>query len=464
MSSRADQTAAVAAGMAVDGSIARSRRRSVSLDRPRAQLVAELGRIGVVWFPIFAVSARHYGSTSQAVAFSSILTLAWLVGLRSAFSTAHSTRYALGVWVAAAFGATIGFVLVSALNLWLPWLDLTTSDLVQMTLAVFALSALWETLARLSVGAERRVLLVGVDPAEEKKLIGQLTELEDSPFKVVGFVVDDAKLAPEGLASLPELVRSYEPDLVVIVRHRPETVNDLLDVASAGFRVVALPTFYEHAFGRVPVGLVTPTWFMSVLHLYRQPYTRAAKRVFDVVVASFGLLLVAPLLPLIALGVSRTPGPVIFRQLRLGEGGVPFTILKFRTMRQDAESAGAVWAAEDDQRATRWGSFLRKSRLDELPQLWNVLRGDMSIVGPRPERPEFLEELQEAVPFWSRRLLVKPGVTGWAQLHRGYTADADGTADKLAYDLWYLRHRSLVLDLVICVKTFAVLVTGSGAR
>ena len=214
----------------------------------------------------------------------------------------------------------------------------------------------------------------------------------------------------------------------------------------------------------MPVRLVTPTWFMSVLHLYRQPYTRAAKRVFDVVTASFGLLLVAPLLPLIALGVSRTPGPIIFRQLRLGESGLPFTILKFRTMRHDAESNGAVWAAEDDQRATRFGAFLRKTRLDELPQLWNVLRGDMSIVGPRPERPEFVEQLQEAVPFWSRRLLVKPGVTGWAQLHRGYTADALGTADKLAYDLWYLRHRSLVLDLVICVKTFAVLVTGSGAR
>ncbi len=214
----------------------------------------------------------------------------------------------------------------------------------------------------------------------------------------------------------------------------------------------------------MPVQLLNQSWFMNVLHLYGKPYSRVAKRVFDIVVASFGLLVTAPLLPILAFVVSRTPGPVVFRQVRLGEGGIPFTILKFRTMRQDAEAAGAVWASEQDPRVTRTGAFMRKTRLDELPQLWNVLRGEMSIVGPRPERPEFMAELQEAVPFWSRRHLVKPGITGWAQVRRGYTSDADGTAEKLAYDLWYLRHRSLVLDLAICVKTFTTLVTGSGAR
>lgn len=164
---------------------------------------------------------------------------------------------------------------------------------------------------------------------------------------------------------------------------------------------------------------------------------------------------------------TRAVAESAIANLRLDESpddGVPFTIFKFRTMRQDAEAAGAVWASESDPRITRSGKLMRKTRLDELPQLWNVLRGEMSIVGPRPERPEFMAELQEAVPFWSRRHLVKPGITGWAQVCRGYTADADGTAEKLAYDLWYLRHRSLVLDLAICVKTFTTLVTGSGAR
>ena len=123
-----------------------------------------------------------------------------------------------------------------------------------------------------------------------------------------------------------------------------------------------------------------------------------------------------------------------------------------------------MWAEERDPRATGLGRFLRRTRIDELPQLWNVLRGDMSIVGPRPERPEFLAELQETVPFWTRRHLVKPGITGWAQVKRGYTADAEGTVEKLSYDLWYLRHRSLVIDLAICARTFTTLVSGTGSR
>jgi exopolysaccharide biosynthesis polyprenyl glycosylphosphotransferase len=448
----------------MDGGTARALpRSSFRLDRDAAKVVAALGRVGVVWLPVFALSAQHYATTAEAMLFSSLVSVAWILGLRSAFSTARATMFALGVWVAAAFGALTGFVLVSALNAWLPWLGFSTFELLQMAAAVFLTSSLWETVAQASPAAEQRVLLVGVHPAEQE-LVNQLEDLEKTPFKVVGFVVDDAALAPNGLESLPRLVRSYNPDLVVMVNQRPETLDALLDIASAGFRVVALPTFYEHAFGRVPVRLVTPTWFMSVLHLYRKPYSRVAKRAFDVIVAGIGLLLTAPLVPFLALAVSRTPGPVIFRQTRLGESGVPFTMLKFRTMRQDAEADGAVWATQDDERVTRFGAIMRKTRLDEIPQLWNVLRGDMSIVGPRPERPEFVDHLQAAVPFWSRRLLVKPGVTGWAQLHRGYTDDAAGTADKVAYDLWYLRHRSLVLDLVICAKTAAVLVNGHGAR
>jgi lipopolysaccharide/colanic/teichoic acid biosynthesis glycosyltransferase len=170
--------------------------------------------------------------------------------------------------------------------------------------------------------------------------------------------------------------------------------------------------------------------------------------------ASVGALLVLPLLPLIAFLVWWTPGPIIYRQTRLGEGGRPFRIYKFRTMVADAEASGQPqWAADDDHRATAVGRFLRRTHLDEIPQLWNVLKGDMSIVGPRPERPEFVAMLEKEMPFWSRRLLIKPGVTGWAQVRNGYSADCASCADKLSYDLWYIRHRTLAVDLAVCMKT-----------
>jgi lipopolysaccharide/colanic/teichoic acid biosynthesis glycosyltransferase len=190
-----------------------------------------------------------------------------------------------------------------------------------------------------------------------------------------------------------------------------------------------------------------------------------AKRVFDLVGATTALVVLAPLLAIIALLIRRTPGPVLYRQTRVGQGGALFEIYKFRTMRVDAEEPGCCrWACHDDPRVTRIGRLLRRGHLDELPQLWNVLRGEMSLVGPRPERPDFVEELERAVPFWGRRLLIKPGLTGWAQLHSGYASDVDGAAAKLSYDLWYLRHRNVVLDLAICVKTLSSAFGVAGGR
>jgi lipopolysaccharide/colanic/teichoic acid biosynthesis glycosyltransferase len=197
---------------------------------------------------------------------------------------------------------------------------------------------------------------------------------------------------------------------------------------------------------------------MGILHLRQPLHARWSKRAFDVLTAAVGLLLVLPLLPLIALLVRTTPGPVIYRQTRLGEGGRPFTIYKFRTMVADAEATGrAQWCVDGDERVTPAGRLLRRAHLDEIPQLWNVLKGDMSIVGPRPERPEFVRMLEREMPFWSRRLLIKPGVTGWAQVRSGYSADCATCAEKLSYDLWYIRHRSLLVDLAVCLRTAALM-------
>lgn len=428
------------------------------IDRRTAVALANGGRFGVVWLPAYAFLSSRAPSLPAALALATGIAVVWFVCLHKSFDAARLTLLSLGPALAAAMGTATGLVLVSAVAGWGD-VSLDGAALVEMALGVFLLSWAWEALVHRSLAGRRRVLVIGADDGG-LRLAADVQADEDAPFDIVG-VIDE-----EHVDTIAALVEARRPDIVVLASHelRPDAFERLLDVAGAGFKLVGLPEFYEHAFGRVPVAALRPTWFMNVLHLYQRPYTRLAKRCFDVVVATVGLLLTGWAFPILWLVVSRTPGPVIFRQTRLGEGGTHFTIFKFRTMRVDAELAGAVWAAQDDPRITRAGRFMRKTRLDELPQLVNVLRGDMSIVGPRPERPEFLDTLRDTVPFWTRRHLVKPGITGWAQVRRGYTADAEGTADKLAYDLWYLRHRSLAIDVAICVKTFTTIATGSGAR
>jgi exopolysaccharide biosynthesis polyprenyl glycosylphosphotransferase len=262
---------------------------------------------------------------------------------------------------------------------------------------------------------------------------------------------------------LPEVIDRERPDIIVVALAvgRPAAFTHLLRQAEAGFTVLEISEFFEHAFGRVPVRNLERAWFMAALHLYQRRYSQAAKRCFDVAVAAALGLFTLPIFPILVCLVRMTRGPVIVRQERLGEHGKPFTMYKLRTMRFDAEVPGeAVWSSDCDPRVTAVGKLMRTWRLDELPQLWNVFRGDMSIVGPRPERPEFLAQLEDTVPFWNRRHLVKPGITGWAQVRRGYTSDVEGHAQKLSYDLWYLRHRSLFVDFAILLETFAVVVRG----
>jgi exopolysaccharide biosynthesis polyprenyl glycosylphosphotransferase len=416
-----------------------------------ALALALAGRAGVVWLPAYALVTGLEDDLSRSLTVSLAVAAIWLLAMRGSFVAGRLTLSPLGPPVAAGVGSAAGLVVVAAVD---PFLfHLPTLTLAEIALAVFALTGLWESIVSQSVVAKRRVLVVGA----AHELAAELRIAEWSRFELAGIVRDDE------IEMLADAIESARPDIVVLAvgERRVEAFEQLLDTAAAGFRVVGLPEFYEYAFGRVPVQHVSQAWFMSVLHLYHRPYNRLTKRAFDVIVAVLGLLLTAPLWPLLAIAVKRTPGPMIFRQERPGEFGRPFTIYKLRTMRMAVEAA---LVEENDPRVTSIGRFLRRTRLDELPQLWNVLKGDMSIVGPRPE-PEFTRGQSEAVPFWIRRRMIKPGITGWAQVRRGYTgADAQGVAEKLSYDLWYLRHRSLVVDLAICAKTFGTVVTGSGAR
>jgi len=305
-------------------------------------------------------------------------------------------------------------------------------------------------------------VVIAASERETTDLKRDLALVPANPFASARFFTADEGDDAMGVIGAVDVLR---PELLVVGddADRAGIVHQLLDRGPRNLRIISLHQFYEYAFGRVPVENLSPIWFMSVIHVYRRAYSRVTKRAFDLFVGGLALILSIPIIAVLALLVRRSgPGPILYRQTRLGEGGATYQVLKLRTMVDGAEDdTGAAWASDDDPRVTRLGGFLRDSRLDELPQFWNVVRGEMSLVGPRPERPEFLDELQQEVPFWTTRLLVKPGITGWAQLNIGYTSDAGGAAEKLSYDLYYLRHRSLWMDIVIAAATARFMASGA---
>jgi len=434
-----------------------------------AAVVWKTGRVFAAVLPVVAVVFAVPGhSWHERIVGAALLSAIWAVSIGIGHALSGPSLMALGPEIAVGRGVVIAVAATAVTSAWLPGEQLSPAALCFLALLVFGVSVAWETFAVRRLKPVVRLLLVG-EIAEAETLLQDLHW--SSGYELIGVV--DAGDHPEEpdvqallrgrLSRLAPVIAEHQPDLVILSdgRKTAATISRLLDAAEAGFRIVGLAEFHEYAFGRVPIDDLTHDWFLSVLHLYQRRYLRGIKRGLDVIGASLLLILTLPLFPLLALFVRQTDGPVILRQSRLGEHGRLFTIYKFRTMRADAEQAGAaVWASHEDPRLTRAGALMRRLRLDELPQLWNVLRGEMSLVGPRPERPEFLEELSESVPFWMRRHLIKPGLTGWAQVRQGYTASAEETATKLSYDLWYLRHRSLTVDLAVLLRTVAVVLRG----
>jgi sugar transferase (PEP-CTERM system associated) len=233
-----------------------------------------------------------------------------------------------------------------------------------------------------------------------------------------------------------------------------------------GIEVIDAPTFYEQLTGKLLIENITPSWFIFSEGFRITPLLIVSKRVCDILFSVMGLFLTLPLIPVIMLIIKAdSPGPVFLRQVRVGEKEKKFVLYKFRTMCHDAETkTGAVWAQKDDPRVTRVGMFLRVSRLDEIPQLYNVLRGDMGFIGPRPERPEFVEKLKDIIPFYSNRHFVKPGITGWAQVKYPYGASVEDSIEKLRYDLYYIKNLSIILDMVIVLETIKVVLFRRGGR
>lgn len=343
-----------------------------------------------------------------------------------------------------------------------------------------ALTLLWRSFyALVLTGANfrRRVLIVGAGWAG-RTVAGVIDTNLESGYEIVGFVDDDPVKQGRSLMGVPvlgvaedllRLTREHRVDeLVLSITHEMggQMFGAIMDCYAHGVTLAPMPLLYETATGRVPVEHVGSQWYVS-LPTYPATAARLSdllQRLGDILFALIGLLCLAAFLPLVALILYLdSHGPIFYSQIRTGRTGRPFCLFKFRSMIPDAESEGqAVWATEDDERITRFGKLMRRTRLDELPQLWNVLKGDMSVIGPRPERPEFIAELEQEIPFYNVRHLVRPGLTGWAQVKYRYGNTKKDALIKLQYDLYYIKHRSPFLNLMILWKTVGVVLRFQG--
>jgi exopolysaccharide biosynthesis polyprenyl glycosylphosphotransferase len=314
----------------------------------------------------------------------------------------------------------------------------------------------------------RRVLIVGAGLGG-RTLLNIYNDVWPKPFLLMGLIDDDPGKRYEKVDGFPVLGGSDElprviaesgaTDLIVAIQGQMTGAmfQSLLDAQEQGVEITRLPVAYEELLGRLPIQHLEADWLLRsfVDELRVSSLYLLAKRLIDMAGALLGLGVFVLLLPWAAAAILLDSGrPIFFRQARLGQGGRPYRMIKLRTMRQDAEADGQPhWAATVDPRTTRVGRVLRRTHLDEFPQFWSVLVGDMSLVGPRPERPELVAELEKQIPFYRARLLVKPGITGWAQVNYGKGASVEGSAEKLEFDLYYIKHRNLWMDLWILVRT-----------
>jgi sugar transferase (PEP-CTERM system associated) len=325
------------------------------------------------------------------------------------------------------------------------------------------------------IGFRERLLLVGTGAATVS-LAKELFERKDLGVTIVGFIDPDPARVGQpvlnpgvigALDDIPDIIRSHAVDRVVVsladARGRLP-MDKLLEMKLDGVSFDHLASVYEEYTGKIALENLRPSWLIFSEGFRKSLVLQTVKRITDVLVAAVGLVCSLPIMAVVALAIKATsPGDAFFTQRRVGRNGRAFTLYKFRSMRANAEErTGAVWAQPGDSRVTRVGRFIRRTRLDELPQFWNVLRGDMSLVGPRPERPEFVQELTRQIPFYGQRHVVKPGLTGWAQVKYSYGASVEDALQKLQYDLFYIKNMSFGLDMFIVFKTIQTVLLRRG--
>ncbi len=419
-------------------------------------------------FPFFQFLQRQFEGWFVLLPFAWLLLLGDLYDPNRAADLRKTLR---GV----ALAALIGLVVYTFIYFTSTPSSLPRRGVAGFLLAAAVLTILWRILyIRIFTAPEfmHRVLLAGGGQTGQA-LLAVIDRLQPPPFYLVGVIDDDReKIGTQicgydvlgGSDCLPEIVaKEVVSEVIVAISGKigDPMFRALLDAQERGVEIVRMPVAYEELLGRVPVHHLEADWILRsfVDEARINSYYRMGKRILDVIGGFVGVVILLLIGPLVALGILLESGrPVVFVQTRAGRGGQPYKIIKFRSMRQDAEQEGGPQLAkENDARATRFGRFLRKTHLDEWPQFVNVLRGEMSLVGPRPERPELMEYFQSQIPFYRARLLAKPGIAGWAQIHFAYASTLDEMVMKLEYDLYYIKHRSIFMDLFIILRTIGTI-------
>ena len=466
-------------------SIAAPERRTIGLQLPERQVL--LGAVDL--FCINAALAivaewRGYplgeGLALQPVWYGVLtgvwLTVAYLLG---SYDLRRAAQIRAGVATGAATGLITGIAYLFTPHI-IPALPASPLMLATFLTAMVVPVTCWRAIYALAlVGPtlRRRALVVGAGWAGQT-IVETLRKHAPVEYDLVGFIDDDpdkwgkiiADLKVLGTrANLHRLVKQTGATEIIIAvaqpgRIHPDLLQAILHCHEQGIHITQMPVLFEQLTGRVPVEHAGRNMYVVLpVNGYPSHVQAAVKRLVDLVIGTSGLVLTAALLPLVWLALHiESPGPVFYRQMRVGRGGRLFDLIKFRTMVPNAEVRGARWAEVEDRRVTRVGRWMRRLHLDEIPQALNIVRGDLSFIGPRPERPEFVAQLEEHLPFYRVRQAVRPGVTGWAQIKYRYGASVEDALMKLEYDLYYNKHQSLWLDLVILIKTIGIVLTLKG--
>ncbi|HEX7181198.1 MAG TPA: TIGR03013 family XrtA/PEP-CTERM system glycosyltransferase [Thermoanaerobaculia bacterium] len=417
----------------------------------------------------------HYELILETIAFMTVCLLSFYINGLYDFGERLTNRQ---FWIALLRAFSLAAVALSVIYFAFPKV-LTGRGVFALALFFAVVGVVvWRLILRVilkSLFAER-ILIVGTDE-KAIDIARETLHRKHLGYRVVGFLDDDPNLQGVSLLN-PRVIGTTRQACQLAVQHGATRVvvagmdfrgrvsmDSLLECKTSGIKVQEGASYYEQITGKVMLEGLRKSWLIFSDGFVVSRGTLFAKRLLDLTAASIGLIPAAPLMLLVAIAVRLdSRGPVLFRQERLGRGGKPFTLWKFRSMTTDAEKNGAAWAVTNDPRVTRVGRFIRKTRLDELPQLWNVLVGDMSLVGPRPEREQFVRQLIESIPFYEQRLVVRPGLTGWAQIKAPYASSFEESMEKLKYDLYYIKNLSLFLDISILLSTARIVLLGRGAR